>query len=300
MLRNPFVRPANADLELNERAGFERTDQTFVAEVIYPFREILPGGVRYGETLRVALDGYEHRIIELRPVAPGEARVEGLRYSLAPSGKWEVGFHLYAPEGAVPTVRLPRASAYEEARVDEEKVALKPEGDAATLTLHFGKKNQPVSRLSFSAPTFQLEESAGTTTARILLQIEVPADFRETKGSVLLEPAQPTTAVKAEASDRGKPATLAVMNERQGLWHWFTMDLGMGSHAIEFQVHLPPGGLKGAKLSGWLRAKRALAAKQLRLTFKPGQRLTAPPENFLPASSDLERLTYALFEKSVF
>jgi hypothetical protein len=71
MLRNPFVRPVVAKVKLDQAAGFGAGGQPYQAEVEYPYRQALPGVFHYGDTLPVGLDGYEHRIIELRPLARG-------------------------------------------------------------------------------------------------------------------------------------------------------------------------------------------------------------------------------------
>ena len=71
-----------------------------------------------------------------------------------------------------------------------------------------------------------------------------------------------------------------------------------GSHALEFDLHLLAATLNGTQLSGWLRSKRGLVAKDLHLTLRPGEKLAAPPANLLPASTEVEKLTYALFPET--
>jgi hypothetical protein len=41
--------------------------------------------------------------------------------------------------------------------------------------------------------------------------------------------------------------------------------------------------------------RRGLLAKDLRLTIRSGGKLAAPPANLLPASTEVEKLTYAMF-----
>jgi len=48
-----------------------------------------------------------------------------------------------------------------------------------------------------------------------------------------------------------------------------------------------------------MRSVHALAAKAVWISFKPGQTLSPPPTDLLPASSQDERLTYKIFERSV-
>jgi hypothetical protein len=295
MLRNPFVRPVVAKVKLDEAAGFELSDQTFQAEVAYPYRQMLPGAFRYGDTLRVNLDGYDHQVIELRPLAAGEAHLAGARYSVEAATPGEVGFKVYAAEGADVVAALSKPSAYAAASVDGEKVELKASGEAATLALHFGRKNARESQPTFSAPTIH---AAADGTLKVAINVQIPPDFRESRASLLLESAAPGFVVKAEARDNSKPVSVAVVKSPKGAWHWFTVDLAPGSHALEFDLHLPAATLKGTQLSGWLRSKRGLVAKDLHLTLRPGEKLAAPPANLLPASTEVEKLTYALFPET--
>jgi hypothetical protein len=294
MLRNPFVRPAVAIVKLDEAAGFERSDQTLRAEIMYPYREILPGAVRYGDTLHVNLDGYDHQIIELRPLAPGEAHLAGVRYSVGPEAPGGVDFKVYAPEGASITGELSRPLAFGAATLDGEKVELPPTGKPGTLALHFGKANSRENQPTFSAPIIH---AISDGTVKVAFTVQLPADFRETRASLLLESPVPGSEVKAEARDNSKSVALAVRKSPQGQWHWFSVDIAPGSHALEFDLHLPPAARNGTQLSGWLRTKRALVAKDLRLTFKSGEKLAAPPANPLPASTQVEKLTYVLLEE---
>ena len=295
MLRNPFVRPVVAKVMLDEAAGFEPSDQTFQAEVAYPYRQALPGAFRYGDTLGVNLDGYDHQIVELRPLAAGEAHLAGARYSVLATTPGEVGFKVYAAEGADVVAEISKPSAYAAASVDGEKVELKASDEAATLALHFGRKNARESQPTFSAPTIH---AAADGTLKVAINVQVPPDFRESRASLLLELAAPNLAVKAEARDNSKPVSVAVVKSPKGAWHWFTVDLAPGSHALEFDLHLSAATLKGTQLSGWLRSKRALVSRDLRLTLRPGEKLTAPPANLLPASTEVEKLTYALFQEA--
>ncbi len=295
MLRNPFVRPVVANVKLNEAAGFESSGQTFQAEVTYPYRQSLPGAFRYGDTLRVNLDGYDHQIIELRPLAKGEAHLTGARYSVDPATVGGVSFKIYAAEGADVAVEISHPSAYASASVDGEKLELNASGAAATLGLHFGKKNAHESQPVISAPTIR---TAANGTVTVAINIQIPPDFRESKASLLLESTAPGMDVKAEARDNSKSVAAAEMKSPKGAWHWFTVDLAPGSHALEFDLHIPVAARGGMQLSGWLRAKRELLAKELRLTLNPGEKLAAPPANLLPASTEVEKLTYALVKET--
>ncbi len=296
MLRNPFVRPTVASVKLDEAAGLERSDRTFRAEVMYPYREILPGPVRYGDTLRVNLDGYDHQIVELRPVAANEASLLGVRYSLGPEDPGGASFKVYAPEGADVSGELSNPAELEGATLDGEKVRLPQFGKLRTLALHFGKAASRESQPTFSAPVIR---SLPDGTVKVVMTVQLPADFRETTASLLLEFSEHGSEAKAQARDNSKPVAVTVRKSPQGQWHWFSVNLAPGSHALEFDVKCSDTAESGTQLSGWLRTKRALVAKDVRLTFKPGEKLGAPPANSLPASTQIQKLTYALFEERV-
>jgi hypothetical protein len=231
----------------------------------------------------------------LRPLAAGEAHLTGARYSVGAATPGEVGFKIYAAEGADVATEISQPSAYASAGVDGEKLELNASGAAATLGLHFGKKNAHESQPLISAPTIRTAANGAVTVA---INIQIPPDFRESKASLLLECTTPGMDVKAEGRDNSKSISVAEMKSPKGAWHWFTVDLAPGSHALEFNLQMPAAARGGMQLSGWLRAKRGLVAKDLRLTLKPGEKLTAPPTNLLPASTEVEKLTYALVKET--
>ena len=56
--------------------------------------------------------------------------------------------------------------------------------------------------------------------------------------------------------------------------------------------------LDGTQVSGWLRSKRTLVSKDLTLKLGLGETMAAPTKNLLPASSEIEKVTYALFKET--
>ena len=133
---------------------------------------------------------------------------------------------------------------------------------------------------------------------RVAVRVQVPADFRESKAALLLESSLAAPEVTAEVRDNSKTVSVATVKSPKGTWHWFTVELTPGSHALEFDLHIPAAALDGTQLSGWLRAKRTLVAKDLTLKLGPGETLAAPPKNLLPASTEIEEVTYALFKET--
>ncbi len=297
-LRNPFIRPVPARVKLDEQSGFERNERTFIAEVVFPFRKVLAGNLRYGDTLQTELEGYEQRVIELRPVRPQEVQIFDVRYSVETPATDGPTLRVYGAEGAEETVRLSNSATYQEAHIDGKKILLTLSGGETMLKVRFGKKGSTVSNPSFSAPSLRLSEaSSAEQTLQLSFEVQIPPDFRQSKIALLIEPTAETKNITAQGRDSGHPLSINVENGGGGLWYWFTCEVKPGKHSIDFEIHVPGTEKASAQLSGWLLTKRALVAKELQLTFKPGLVLSLPPENPLPASAEFERKTYALFER---
>jgi len=143
------------------------------------------------------------------------------------------------------------------------------------------------SAIEFTQPAIRVEGAA--RTIRAALTVQVPAEYREAKLAFLLEPEHDIRDVKGEAVEGGKPVPLALENGGRGTWHWFYTNLAAGKHTLELTFHIPaPGEIH---FSGWLLTKRALAGRELHVT--------APPDDPLPSSSDIERATQQLVETTI-
>jgi len=145
--------------------------------------------------------------------------------------------------------------------------------------------------LAFTPPALQTTGAAGQPrTIRASLSVQVPADYREARLAFLLEPEGEVLDVKADAADNARPIALTLENGGRGAWHWFFTNLAAGRHELELTFHVPaaPGEIH---FSGWLLTRRALAAQDLHIS--------APPEDLLPASSEVQRGTHSLVETSI-
>lgn len=299
-LRNPFVRPAPISLKLNAQSGFEPREGAFVAEVVYPFREYLPGTLRYGDTLRTELGAYEQRVIELRRVEGPEVSLTGARYSAGASASDEVALRVYGAEGSTIAVNLQPSSAILEVQVDGQKAEVKLGSEQAAVTLRFPEGKTRQGLVSFSPPSVRLSgQGDASRLLSISSSVQIPADLRDAQFALLLEPVEETKSIKAVARDNGKSVPVAAENGGRGLWYWFTTGLQPGSHSVDVEIQFPQGARTSAHLSGWLLGKRALASREVRLKLKPGEKIKTPLENLLPASSEVERKTYPVFDQSV-
>jgi Melibiase len=81
-LRNPFVRPRTVKLKLDELNGFTKVEGPQLVEVIYPYREILTGSVRFGESVTFDLGAYEQVVFEVRPSDSTVMPIRGTRFSV--------------------------------------------------------------------------------------------------------------------------------------------------------------------------------------------------------------------------
>ncbi|HXS93494.1 MAG TPA: hypothetical protein VN736_02750 [Candidatus Limnocylindrales bacterium] len=132
--------------------------------------------------------------------------------------------------------------------------------------------------ITFSAP--QVDERT------IAVQVHVPPQFQQTRFAVLLEPDKEIRNVKATGSDNGKPAAVLTENGGRGLWHWFWIELAPGDHDVRLAIDAAPG-----HLSGWVLAKEKLSSREIAATG-------ALPQDLLPVSTDMRRVTVALFDKT--
>jgi hypothetical protein len=284
ILRNPFVRPRTVSLKIGEPQGFRKTDAALLVEVMYPYREVRPGAVHFGDALTFDLGAYEQVVVELRPVTDRQVSVEGVRYSVGKAADGTPAIRVYAAAGATETARLSG-----------------PVAGPGETALRFGAPSGATlgASLEFSTPALHTAGAAGQPrTVHTTVSVRVPADFREAKLAFLLEPETEIRDIKADANDNGKPVTLTLENGGRGVWHWFFTNLSSGRHELELTFHVPaaPGSIH---FSGWLLTRRALAGEDLRTPLAPGSQASLPAENLLPASSDVERGTHGLVEASI-
>lgn len=294
-LRNPFVRPRTVHLKLDEQQGFHKTDSPLAVEIEYPYRRMQPGKVHFGDTLTFDLTSYEEILFEVRPAGDDQLRIEGARYAPGKAADGSVVVRLYAPDGSMQTVRL---VGHSPTKVVMDGAEL-PMAAGGAVTVPFGAPAAASTKLSFSPATLQTKGAAGEErTVRVTATIEVPADYPEARLAFLVEPAKDARGVKAEARDNGNAIELSTENGGRGVWHWFWVNLTPGKHDTGFTIQLPAAAGE-ARVSGWLLTKRALASRELRLSFPPGSTAGIPGANLLPATSELERNTYPLIEETV-
>lgn len=299
-LRNPSIRPATISLKLDTAAGFEPTNRVFEADVIYPYRLAMRDHFRYGDMLNLTLDGYEQCVIELRPVENLTTPIVGVRYSPQASDGNKLNFRVYGAKGKTEMLWLNHINAYSQIRIDGAPVKAETAGDHAWVTLHFGgdtgREDQPM----YSAPSVTVaNEEQGSRNLTVRLNAEIPPDFQGTKVVLLLQPAEPLFGVKGNVQVNRKPSALHVYS-RGGQFYSLVTNITSGNNLVQFEVTLPVTQRRlGVRISGWLRAKRMLASRELTLILKNGQGPPASNKDLLPVWSGVDQKTYFIFQQTL-
>jgi hypothetical protein len=313
LLRNPSVRPARVSLQLSQENGFEPTQVTFWAHVVYPFRESLSGVFTYGSALEVTLDGYEQRVFELTPVRGDVARIEGIRFSQIPSGDGNISYTVYAAKDSEATVHLSNTSLYLQAEVDGRKAQLRTtaEKDQGQTVLQFGRAGEGESHASCQSSPIRTDGKHGSgQLLDIALSCVIPSDFQPSEMSVLLESTEKMEDIEGDVVLDGKAVPIVVaprggtdgtplLEKSKQWWYWSATTLTPGRHAVEFKLRFPSGLPSSVQVSGWLRGRRLLAARRLRLVLQRGRQVHPLEEDLLPSASQVERKTYPLFEERI-
>lgn len=307
-IRNPFILRRTVTLKLDAKSGFEPSRGAWNAEVVYPYREVLPGTFHFGSALTTELSAYELEVIELQPVKKDPVQVAGLRYAVEASHGSGVDLVVYAPAGSTKRVSIPTAQVEANIRVDGKADSLRPLSDQAALSLHFGASSHP-DQPSFTEPSIAEKQGTnGDETAKVSFAVRVPGDFSKTKLALLVEPHSPEAGVSAEARDNDKQAVVKVVQQHaarpqrrqgKGSWYFFILPLSPGRHTMDFTIRMPDATSGQVKLSGWLLGERALASHRIHLTLKPDVSSEALQPDLLPHHSGVERESYRLFGRSL-
>jgi hypothetical protein len=295
LLRNPSLQPARMSLPLTPENGFISAGQALKAEIIFPFREVLPSDFHEGDSLPALLDGFEQRVIELRPASAQAGFVEGVRYALRTSVLGRTQLTVFGVPGTSTPVRLTDPKATQTVELDGQEIPADSLAHSGTILVSFGRE-EPAGP-AFSQPLIQVVHADDKgENAKVSLTVQIPADSQVATLGLLLQSAQPLGEVQADLRDTAQPGSLVSRKSSLGLWCWFGTQLGAGSHALEFTLHLPAGQPARPAISGWLRVRRKLAARELVLKRKAGQERDVLAGDPLPAASAIERKTYKVFD----
>ena len=295
-LRNPGLQPAWVDLPLTPENGFTLSGQPLEAEVVFPFREVLLGEFHIGDILPAELDGYEQRVMEIRPLAAQDTRVRRVRFSLVSSGREAARLKVLGEPGTTQLLRVPNEKAIESLELEGRRLVAHTQGDAATFLVPFEGQASGQGQPVFSQPIIQVRGSEGQSKkAWISFWVQIPMGFEDATLGVLIQSTKPLGEVKTEWRVNAKPASLAARKSDQGLWYWYGTQLGVGRQQSDLTLQIPAGPTAPPRVSGWLRVRRKLAGRELVLKFKPRQSTDNMTSDPLPVASDNDRKTYRLF-----
>jgi len=109
-LRNPFVRPRTVKLRVGAEEGFVPPSQPMAVEVIYPYRKLERGTVKFGDALSFDLGAYEEIVVELHPAEASEVELEGSRFEVTQGGLRVYGEPATAPTFTAPAITVSGAA----------------------------------------------------------------------------------------------------------------------------------------------------------------------------------------------
>jgi hypothetical protein len=263
-VRNPYVAPARLRLTLTPEQGLDPDATDLVLERVYPTGWISPRLHRAGDSVELALDGYETAVFELYPLAdaagpllagvefePGTAaagRQEWTVYPESSEARW-----LNPPAGAAVSVQGQPA--------EPDRLALPP--------------------VVVPEPVRNARVWAADGGATLSVELEVDPSMVEAEVAVQLRP--PKDAPLAQLPELAghldyKPATLH-REQEPGKWAWYTVPVGPGRHVLVIKlVPAADGKAWQGKASAWVvgRQKRTGVSVAMTGAPPPAKRLLPP------------------------
>lgn len=298
-LRNPFIDPCAVEVKLDESSGWSRadsqvstgaanTENTFAARIVYPRHETLPSTFRYGDVVRLTLQGYETMIVHVEPISPGQPVLLGARAEeIGRSGR-RVNYAVHGRPGHA--LRLSLAGVASPTSVSLDGAELSP-------VVAQGRTELAVSLPGQTPPPCSVEgarlepETVGSTwqlTGACTVQVAPGVTARL---SLLCDPR--TTAagpLDCEAWVNGKAVTVRATRTPEKRdqahgphsWSWFSFDVPPGRSAVSIVVKPAKPGWSFARgeVGWWLCAEQPLTRATLALEF--AEPLAPAPREPLP------------------
>ena len=244
-LRNPSVKPQKAAIPLSglPRAG------TYLAMVVYPYREVLSSGLRVGDPLGIELEGTGLAVVDIRPVAAvTEPVLEGCRYSVAEGkGDGTARLLLWGQEEGTARLRLHPGQA--SARLDP------PDGsrrlEPGTWEVRFPEPMTPVSA--------EVSDGAAGVAGGVRAVVPERADSRLVV--LVEETGLPPPPVSLQVDGEAAPLQQTTGDGWAMLWR----ELRPGACDVEWRADVgaradEPFSAGSFRVSVWLMAEHALAS----------------------------------------
>ena len=216
-LRNPFIQPQRVRVKLDTSAGWtarEAGSGTYVATVVYPYRETLPQPLRYGDTLELELKPYQTSLLHVEPAEPAVLALPGVRCRELSRTFRNAAWELFALPGAqlrVPVAGLP---APERVTLDGQAITPVRARRGRELPLAFSGANE---RCVTDGGSFQAERSgdgtsrlAGKCTARI------PPGVKACMYVLCLDPSPAEVQFQCQVTVNGNTAPVTAIHSPAG------------------------------------------------------------------------------------
>ncbi len=276
--RNPYISQSALEVELSPAYGIDPGARRLILERVYPTRWISPELYRAGDTVTLALGGYETAVYEIYPVEYAAWPLPaGVVFDVAIADGRECVIELREKTGKV---TLLNAGMIDEITTGGEAVRME-ELDLPRVSsegMVDGAEFETSDDSGGATVRFELDGSAVGARLSFLIEWKV-------EGEEIIEPGVEIT-LNGEITDA----------EKQGgkvPWAWYSVPVGGGSYEAEISV--TPG--EGAspwdgKISTWLIAHKASEAK--RVTFRMKNEIKSRPMPAAPWPPGMRRVCVPL------
>ena len=300
--RNPFIQPRSLTLTLDESIGWsagEAGQEKYTATVVFPYREVLPGHLRYGEKLVLDVPPYQTVVVQFAPLKPLITQLAGVRARALASTQSGAGWEVFGAPGSTFTAawsgpqRLTALTWDGQNRTD----GLRP-GHELRLTLP-GKLEASGVRGGGLHPEITPSGGAGlkgtaevTIPERaqgrlyILAEDPMPADLKLECTCEINGRSVPVRTIQSPIVGRIPARTLRELPLKP--WVFFEVSVPDGTSRVAVSVRVP--GMNATPYSvtagWWLSVAQPLVTATLNLEFQKPPALAS--EDPLPVPSEME------------
>jgi hypothetical protein len=299
-VRNPFIQPQHVRVKLDASAGWTASEAgtgTYVARVVYPYRETLQQTLRFGDTLELDLQAYEMLLLHVEPADPAALALPGIRCREVNRSARQATWELYALPGAklrVPVTGLP---APEKITLDGHAIASARHGKELPLTFGGAKE-----LCDAAGGSLEADRSGGTNRLTGKCTATIPQGAKALMYVLCLDPSPaevqfqcratvngnvvPVVAIRYPVGPKVPPRTVRELPLKPWVFFRFEVPVGKNEVAISLQGGEQDSKPFSVQAGWWLWAEQPLEKATLTMEF--GQPLPAAPVNPLPFPSALE------------
>ncbi len=312
-IRNPFIEPKTLALKLDESMGWSKPEARttppggrFAVRMVYPRHEVLSPIVRYGDVLRLHLQGYETAIVQLEAVDPARPVLVGARYQETGRTGNRATYAVFARPGQKLDIPFLGMNRPVKASLDGRPVApaATQHGTALPLVWAGTERACQVEDPSLAADGAEADwRIAGKCVA-------VVPEAAKAAMHVLCDPRGKLPGeVDCVARVNGKPAevravrTLPKGDQAHGPhpWTWFAFDLPGGRSEVSFALSCRAKGTRFVGQVGWwLWAEHPLTKSALEIEYAEPLPELRPEPLPLPIKMDHEQEVLSVRRPTLF